>query len=60
VRRNDGRWQLTPGVLGDTNGIALLSERGFAPAITSKANRIHTWLSDYMAHPDADLPQLTS
>ncbi|MRW90884.1 DNA mismatch repair protein MutS [Duganella sp. FT80W] len=60
VRRSDGRWQLTPGVLGDTNGIALLSERGFAPAITSKANRIHTWLSDYMAHPDADLPQLTS
>jgi len=51
VSRVDGRWQLKPGLLVDTNGIALLSERGFSPVIASKANRIHAWLSDYMAHP---------
>jgi DNA mismatch repair ATPase MutS len=52
VRRDGGAWQLTPGLLQDTNGIALLEERGFAPAITTKANRVHTWLSDYLAHPE--------
>ena len=51
VSREDGRWQLQPGLLQDTNGIALLSARGFDTAITSKASRIHNWLSDYMAHP---------
>jgi hypothetical protein len=51
VSRVDGRWQLAPGLLIDTNGIALLAERGFAPDITAKANRIHTWLSNYMARP---------
>lgn len=59
VRREDGRWQLRPGVLQDTNGIALLTERGFTPAITAKADRIHAWLSNYMAHPDTDMAQLT-
>ena len=51
VRRSAGQWQLTPGLLQDTNGIALLGERGFAPTITAKANRIHAWLSEYLAHP---------
>jgi hypothetical protein len=51
VSRENGRWQLQPGLLQDTNGIALLSARGFDTAITSKASRIHNWLSDYMAHP---------
>jgi hypothetical protein len=60
VRRDGGRWQLQPGLLQDTNGIALLAARGFDSAITGKANRIHAWLSDYMAHPDAGLPQLAA
>lgn len=51
VSRVDGRWQLAPGLLVDTNGIALLAERGFTPVITEKANRIHAWLSRYMARP---------
>ncbi|WP_229223895.1 DNA mismatch repair protein MutS [Duganella sp. sic0402] len=51
VSRVDGRWQLAPGLLADTNGIALLGERGFGTAVTAKANRIHAWLSNYMAHP---------
>jgi len=52
VRREGVAWQLTPGLLHDTNGIALLEERGFCSAITTKANRVHTWLSDYLAHPE--------
>lgn len=52
VRRTGGQWQLAPGLLQHTNGITLLAERGFAPAITTKADRIHAWLSDYMAHPE--------
>jgi hypothetical protein len=51
VRRTDGRLQLQPGLLQDTNGITLLTERGFPPAIATKANRIHAWLGEYMAHP---------
>jgi hypothetical protein len=55
VRRSEGQWQLTPGLLQDTNGIALLTERGFAHTITAKANRVHAWLSDYLAHPSTAL-----
>ena len=51
VRRVDGRLCVAPGVLEDTNGIALLAARGFDPAISAKANRVYDWLSDYMAHP---------
>lgn len=51
VRRDGDAWRLAPGLLQDTNGIRLLGERGFAPAITAKANRVHAWLGDYMAHP---------
>ncbi|MGV7208094.1 MutS-related protein [Oxalobacteraceae bacterium A2-2] len=46
-----GRLQLRPGVLQDTNGLALLATRGFDPGIQSKARRVHDWLSDYLAHP---------
>jgi hypothetical protein len=51
VSRVDGRLQLSPGVLRETNGIALLGTRGFDDAISAKANRVFDWLSDYMAHP---------
>ncbi|RFP08423.1 MULTISPECIES: DNA mismatch repair protein MutS [unclassified Duganella] len=43
--------QVAPGVLRETNGIALLAARGFDAAISAKANRVFDWLSDYMAHP---------
>lgn len=42
---------IAPGVLAETNGIALLSARGFDDAIAAKARRVHDWLSDYMMHP---------
>lgn len=43
--------RVAPGVLQETNGIALLDARGFDAAISAKANRVFDWLSDYMAHP---------
>ena len=51
VGRVDGRLRLAPGVLKETNGIALLATRGFDPGISAQASRVHAWLSDYMAHP---------
>ena len=51
VVRVDGNLRLAPGVLKETNGIALLASRGFDPTISANANRVHAWLSDYMAHP---------
>ena len=51
VVRVDGHLRLAPGVLKETNGIALLAARGFDAAISANASRVHAWLSDYMAHP---------
>lgn len=49
---DQARLSIGAGVLAETNGIALLSARGFDAAIAAKARRVHGWLSDYMAHPD--------
>lgn len=49
--RVGGQLRLRPGVLKETNGIALLASRGFDAAISAKANPVHDWLSEYMAHP---------
>jgi hypothetical protein len=51
VGRVDVQLRLAPGVPKETNGIALLADRGFDAAISAKANRVHDWLSGYMAHP---------
>ncbi|MGK5076794.1 MutS-related protein [Janthinobacterium sp. HLX7-2] len=52
VRRDeDGALLLAPGVLQATNGIALLAQRGFGPAIEDKAGRVFDWLSTHMAQP---------
>lgn len=48
---DQSRLQLAPGVLSETNGIALLGARGFGDEIAGKAKRVFDWLSDYMAHP---------
>ena len=45
------RLRVAPGVLAETNGIALLAARGFGAAIEDKARRVHGWLSGYLAHP---------
>ena len=51
------RLTLTRGVLAETNGIALLSARGFDPAIETKAARVFDWLSRHMSHP-AEAPRV--
>ena len=49
VSRSGTRLELVPGVLKDTNGIALLAERGFDAAVSAKANRVYDWLNKHMA-----------
>jgi hypothetical protein len=44
--------QLRPGVLADTNGVALLSQQGFAPQVQQKAARVARWLERYLAEPE--------
>ncbi len=41
---------LSSGVLAHTNGIALLSERGFGGAVQANAGKVFDWLSAYLAH----------
>jgi hypothetical protein len=45
------RLRLRPGVLSETNGIALLAARGFGGEIEAKAGKVFDWLSVHMAHP---------
>jgi hypothetical protein len=45
VRGRDGGLVLEPGVLGRTNGVALLAEHGFDAAIQHKAEQVATWLA---------------
>ena len=42
---------LRPGVLVETNGIALLAERGFDRHVQERANKVFNWLNRYLAHP---------
>jgi hypothetical protein len=45
VRVEDGGLRLEPGVLGQTNGVALLAQRGFGAAIQQKAEKVAAWLA---------------
>jgi hypothetical protein len=47
-----GALTLSPGLLAHTNGIALLAQRGFGPAIEARAAKVFDWLSAYLAQPD--------
>ena len=51
VRRRDGALSIEPGVLAETNGIALLTGRGFGARIEADAARVHDWLGSYLAKP---------
>ena len=48
---DQSRLRIAPGVLAETNGIALLSARGFGADIDAKARRVFDWLSEYLAEP---------
>jgi hypothetical protein len=45
VHAEAGRLRMEPGVLGRTNGVALLAERGFDAAVQKKAERVAGWLA---------------
>ena len=51
AKGDDGVLTLSSGVLAHTNGIALLSERGFGGAVQANAGKVFDWLSAYLAHP---------
>lgn len=53
VRGEGAGLQLRPGVLAETNGIALLSKLGFAPQVQQKAAHVARWLERYLAEPEA-------
>ncbi|PWF55410.1 MutS-related protein [Massilia glaciei] len=42
---------LAPGVLSQTNGIALLGARGLGQELEANAGRVYDWLSGYLARP---------
>ncbi len=46
-----GALTLSPGLLAHTNGIALLAQRGFGPAIEARAAKVFDWLGAYLAQP---------
>ena len=47
----NGTLVLASGVLAHTNGIALLSQRGFGEEVEANAGKVFDWLSEYLAHP---------
>ena len=51
ARGADGMLALSSGVLAHTNGIALLSQRGFGSQVETGAGKVFDWLSAYLAHP---------
>ena len=53
-----GQLAVLPGVLVHTNGISLLSERGFDARLQARAGEVFDWLNRYLAHPAefVDLP----
>jgi hypothetical protein len=53
-----GQLTLLPGVLVQTNGISLLSERGFDARLQTRASEVFDWLNSYLAHPTGlkDIP----
>ncbi|UMR32295.1 DNA mismatch repair protein MutS [Massilia sp. MB5] len=50
-REGENGLRLRAGLLNETNGLRLLSERNFGADIEARAARVFDWLSDYMAHP---------
>ncbi|MDN4061076.1 hypothetical protein QPK31_22925 [Massilia sp. YIM B02769] len=52
-RDEEGRLVLAPGVLAQTNGIALLASQGFGPEIEGKAKKVADWLESYLGQPEA-------
>lgn len=43
---------LEPGVVIETNGVAMMRDHAFDAAIVERAERIHGWYAGYVTHPD--------
>ncbi len=50
-KNGDGVLTIGRGVLAHTNGLALLSERGFGAEVEANAGKVLNWLSAYLAQP---------
>jgi hypothetical protein len=50
--RSTGGQVLLPGVLKETNGVALLAEHGFDKRVEQRALQVARWLGEYMAPAD--------
>ena len=50
---------LREGVLAKTNGIALLGSSGFSGEVQTNAEKVFSWLSQYLAHPTRDVQVLS-
>ena len=58
VSRNDtGKLLVQEGVLAETNGLRLLKEFSFDASIHKNAQLAHSWLMDYLTHPNT-VPEL--
>ena len=55
----DGQLALREGVLAKTNGIALLGSSGFSGEVQANAEKVFSWLSQYLAHPTRDVQVLS-
>jgi hypothetical protein len=51
VRMADGALALQPGVLAQTNGVALLAAHGFDVAVVIRAQKVAAWLDRRATHP---------
>jgi hypothetical protein len=51
IHRNGAGQVLLPGVLKETNGVALLAERGFDARVEQRALKVARWLNEYMGAP---------
>jgi len=47
VQADGAGLRLEPGMLGRTNGVALLAQRGFDPAVQRKAQQVAQWLAQH-------------
>jgi hypothetical protein len=54
VRGDDGGLVLEPGVLGRTNGVALLAEHGFDEAVQRRAEQVAAWLAQQRNHSGSE------
>lgn len=56
VRTEDGGLRLEPGVLGRTNGVALLAEHGFDADVRQRAEAVAAWLAGQRQESVVALP----